>query len=167
MFEAWFNFFVIVFVQLVLFLAHALYEKKFAQIIPILSQAIFGGIVLGLSFDLLFGKFFGMYSYTVGFDFLPLLIIAVFGYGLFVAHVLLMKEVTLVNFWFRIMLVAAGFEIANVYFPTWVWEFPWTFSEYLFVQSAGNFGAAVLVAIFWHFSLSQRFTIIDKLLKSR
>lgn len=129
----------------------------------ILIKGIFGGLILGLVFDLTFGKLYGMYSYTVGYDFLSLAIIASLGYGLFVAHVLLMQKATLVNFWVRVMIVATVFEITNFYFPTWTWEFEWTFPEYLFVQSACNFGAAILVASFWHFYFKHKFVFISKL----
>jgi hypothetical protein len=111
MFDIWFNFAVIVFVQLLLFIAHATYEKKLPHIPTILIQSVFGGLILGLVFDLIFGKLYGMYFYTVGFDLQSLTVIAALGYGLFVAHVLLMQRATLVNFWIRVMIIAAIFEV--------------------------------------------------------
>lgn len=53
--------------QFLLFLIHAFYERKINQIPSILVQSIFGGLLLGLTFDLVFGKLFGGYSYAVGF----------------------------------------------------------------------------------------------------
>ena len=164
--EAWFNFAIVVFVQLLLFLAHAYYEKKLSDVPRILGQGVLSGIVLGLLFDLIFGKFFGLFSYALGFGALFLPLNAALFYGLFAANTLLMQQVRLPHFFIWTMVVGAVTEITNLFLPLWTWKFSSLPPiEYLIVLSAGYFGVAILVAAVWHIFLGRRFFIIDALLK--
>ncbi len=165
MLEAWMNFAIVVFVQLLLFIIHAYYEKKLSEVPRILGYGVLSGIALGLLFDLVLGKFFGLWSYTLGFGAFFLTLNAALLYGLFAANTLLMKQVRLLHFFIWTMVVALVFEITNLLFHSWTWEFALSPTKLLFVLSAGNFGGAVLVAVVWHM-FGHRFLFIDNLLKN-
>lgn len=159
--EAWINFGVIVFVQLILFIIHAYYEKRLSEAAAILGRGVLSGIILGLLFDLIFGKFFGLWSYSLGFDAFFLILNASLLYGLFAANTLLMQKAGLVHFYVWTMIVAVVFEITNLFFPAWAWAFELPEIVSLIVISAGNLGAAILVAVVWHRYLGYRFSFIE------
>lgn len=163
--EAWLNFLIVIFIQFLLFVIHAYYEKKLSDVPRILGKSVLSGIVLGLLLDLIFGKFFGLYSYTLGFGAFFLILNAAFLYGLFVANTLLMQRARLVHFYIWIMVVAAVFEITNLLFHMWTWEFVLPSIEFLIFISVVNFGSAILVATIWHIFLGHRFLFIYNLLK--
>ena len=165
--EAWLNFAAVFFVQLLLFIAHAHYEKKLADIPRILGQSALSGLVLGVTFDLFFGKFLGICSYTLGFGPFFLIINGVLLYGLFAANTLLMQQARLLHFFSWTMVVAAVFEITNLFFPMWTYAFTVPSVEFFLVVSVGNFVAAILVATVWHAFLRHRFFFIDNLFKNK
>jgi len=164
--EPWLNFTIFVSVQFLLFIIHAYFEKKLSDAPRILGWGILIGIAVGLSFDLVLGKFFGLWSYTLGFGPMSLALSASLVYGLFAAHTLLMQRARLPHFFLWTMLVGVVFyEITNYFFPVWTYEFalpPLGFLTFLLV---GNFAAALLVAVIWHVFLGHRFFFIDAMLK--
>ncbi|MFA6273728.1 MAG: hypothetical protein WC662_01050 [Candidatus Paceibacterota bacterium] len=163
--EAWLNFIIVIFVQFLLFVIHAYYEKKLSDVPRILRKSVLSGIVLGLLLDLIFGKFFGLFSYTLGFGAFFLILNAALLYGLFVANTLLMQRVRLAHFFIWTMVVAAVFEITNLFFHMWTWEFVLPPVEFLIFISAVNFGPAILIATVWHVFLGHRFSFINNLFK--
>lgn len=164
--EAWLNFSIVIFIQFLLFVIHAYYEKKLFDIPRILGKGVLSGIVLGLLFDLIFGKFFSLFSYTLGFGALFITFNAALFYGLFVANILLMQQVRLQHFYIWTMVVGAVTEITNLFVSLWSWKFASLPTiEYLIVLSAGYFGVAILVATIWHVFLGRRFLFIDNLFK--
>jgi hypothetical protein len=163
--EAWLNFAIVFFVQLLLFITHAYYEKKLSGVLRILGLGALSGIVLGPLLDLIFGKFLGLCSYTLGFGALFLILNGVLLYGLFAANTLLMQRARLVHFFIWTMVVAGVFEITNLFFHLWTYAFAVPSIEFFIVVSAGNFGAAIFVAVVWHVFFGRRFFFIDNLLK--
>lgn len=163
--EAWLDFIIVIFVQLILFVIHACYEKRLSDVPRILGWGIFSGIVPGLLFDLIFGKFFGLFSYTLGFGLFFLTLNAALLYGLFAANMLLMQRARLAHFFIWTMIVGAVFEITNLFVPLWTWEFAVPSVEFLIVFLAVNFGGAILIAVAWHVLLGHRFFFIDNLFK--
>lgn len=159
--EAWLNFAIAFLVQLVFFIIHAAYEKKSSDIARILGQGVLSGIILGLLFDLVLGKFLTLWSYVIRFDTLFLIFNAILVYGLFAANTLLMQKVRLLHFFIWTMLMGAVLDISNIFFHVWTWGFPLFSIEFLAVFLIGNFGTAVLVAVVWHVFLGRRFFFID------
>jgi hypothetical protein len=96
--EAWFDFSIVILVQLLLFVAHAQYEKRIAEAPRILAMGVLIGIVFGILFDLLVGKVFGLYSYTLGFGLGFLTINGALSYGFMQANALLMQRARLFHF---------------------------------------------------------------------
>jgi len=168
--EAWLNFTVVIFIQFLLFVIHAYYEKKLSDVPRILGKGVLGGIVLGLFFDLIFGKFLGLWSYTLGFDALFLIPSAALMYGLFAANILLMQQARLLHFFVWIIVVGAVLDITNYIFPVWTYHFfpveaVASSIEFLIVLSFAYLGTAILVAVISHVFLERRFLFIDNLLK--
>lgn len=163
--EAWLHFGVVIFVQFLLFIICAFHEKRLSDALRILGWGVLIGIAMGLSFDLVLGKFFGFSSYALGFGAPFLIVNGALSYGLFVGTILLLQRVRLVPFYIWTIGIVVVYEITNHFFRVWTWKFALPPIEYLIVLSAGYFGGAILVAIISHVFLGRRFFFIDNLLK--
>ena len=164
--EAWLNFIIVFFVQLLLFITHAWYEKKLSEIPHILGRGFLIGIVLGLLFELGLGKFLGFWSNTLGFGIFFLTLNTALLYGLFAANTLLMQQTRLIHFYIWTMIVAGVSEITNIFFHMFTWEFSYLPPiEYLIILSAGYFGGAIFVAIISHVFFGRHFFFLDNLFK--
>lgn len=163
--EAWLNFAIVICIQFLLFIIHALYEKRLSDALRILGLGVVGGVVLGLFFDLILGKSFNFFSYTLGFDPFFVVLNALLFYGLFVANVLLMQKVRLVHFLVWILIVGAVTEATNLYFHLWTWKYAsLPLVEYLAFLLLGYFGIALFVSVVVHL-LGHRFRFLHRLLK--
>ncbi len=158
--EAWMSFAVVVFVQFLLFLCYAYFTKRLKDVPRMLIWGAGIGIVVGLSFDLVIGKWLGINSYALGFGLPFLLINGVLSYGLFAANTLLMNRARLVHFYLYTLVIVAVYEITNVYFPVWAWEFSLPPLGFLVVLSAGYLCGALLVALIAHKLLRHRFSFL-------
>lgn len=165
MLEPWLNFIIVTVVQLILFLTSAYHEKRFSDVSRILGYGILTGIVFGISFDFIFGKFFGFHSYVLEFDVFFLLVNVALSYGLFVANVLLLQKVKLAHFYIWTVVIVAVYEITNYIFPVWVWKLGLSPVAFLIALSVGYFGGAIFIATVWHVFFRYRFHFIDKILK--
>lgn len=143
--EAWLNFAAIICIQLVLFLAVAVYQKRLSDVPSILVHGLLIGIPLGLGFDLIVGKYLGLSSYVLGFGPLFLLFNALLSYGLFAATVLLLKHMRLLHLSAFTVLIMAVYEIANLFFPVWRWEFTLPIIPFLIVLVVGYVGGSIFV----------------------
>ncbi|MFA5838611.1 MAG: hypothetical protein WC849_01575 [Candidatus Paceibacterota bacterium] len=162
---AWLNFIIVVFLQLIFFIAHAYYEKKLAEIPRILVRSIPVGIVVGVLFDLMVGRFLGFHFYALGFGAFSLFLNGVFLYSFFVANILLMQRARLMHFCVGAIAIAMFYEIPHYFFRVWTWELPLPpYIEFLTVLLVGYVGGAILMAVCWHI-LGRRFLFIDDLLK--
>lgn len=163
--EAWLNFIIIVFLQLIFFVAHAHYEKKPAEIPRILVWSIPVGIVVGILFDLIVGKFLGFHFYALGFGATSIILNGVFLYSFFAANILLMQRVRLMHFCIGAIAIAMFYEIPHYFFHVWTWEIPLSpCIEFLTVLLVGYVGGAILMAACWHI-IGHRFLFIDNLFK--
>lgn len=165
MFGPWFDFTVVILVQLVVFIIHAWYEKRLKEVPKILGLGMVIGIVFGIMFDLIIGKYVGLYSYVLGFNATFLIPNGILSYGFMQANVLLMQRVQLVHFYIWTVIVAVVYEITNYYFQVWTWEFSSTKVELLIVHSVLYVGLALLMAGIWHFLFNYKFNFIDKAFK--
>ena len=163
--EVWLNFVIAFLVQLSFFIVHAFYEKKLPDISRVLGRGVLGGIVLGLLFDLIVGRFFGLWSYTPGFTIFFLILNAALVYGLFVANTLLMQQARIVHFFIWTIAMGAVLDITNLFFHVWTWKFPFVSVGFLIIFVIGNLGTAVLIATTGHILFGYRFRFITDLLK--
>lgn len=165
MLEAGLSFAVVIFVQLILFITHAYYEKRLSDIPRILGLGVLVGTVVGLLSDLVWGKFFGLWSYTLGFGAFFLALNAALLYGIFAANTLLMQRAGLAHFFIWTMIIMAGYEITNHFFYVWKYEFTIPFIGFVMFLVVGYFLTAVFVAIVLHMFLGQRFFFINDFFK--
>ncbi|MEX0917175.1 MAG: hypothetical protein WDZ90_01485 [Candidatus Paceibacterota bacterium] len=167
MLEPWLNFVVVIFIQLLLLIVYACYKKKLSDVPRILGLGIVIGMGVGLLSDLVLGKFFGLWSYALGFSSLPLMLTAVFVYGLFSASILLMQHARLLHFFVLTMIMMVVYETTNYFFRVWSYELTLPFLGLLAFLIVGYFTTAVFVAVTGHVFFKHRFFYIDTLLKSR
>jgi hypothetical protein len=160
----WFNFIVVVLAQLVIFLVHAYIEKRLFDVPRILMRSMAIGIPFGIVFDVLVGDYIGLYSYELGMGLLFLLVNGALSFGFMQANALLMDKGTIVHFYIWSVNVGVLYEVANVFFPVWEWEFASRSQETLVVVGIGYFGLAVLMAFVWHFIFRHHFAFISRLL---
>ena len=162
--EAWLYFAVVFFMQLLLFLIHAYYEKKLADVPRILWQGAITGIVFGPLFDLI-GKYLDLFSYALGFGPFFLTLNAILLYGLFFAHVLLMRQARLLHFCIWTTVVVAVFEITNLFIPLWTYTFAVPSFEYFIIAFGAPLGLAMVIAAAWQILFGYQFVFIDNVIK--
>lgn len=121
--EAWLHFSVVIFVQLIFFVAYASFEGRLKEIPKILLHGISIGIVIGLLYDLVLGKYFGLVSYALGFGIPFMVTNAALSYGLFVASCLLLQRSNTIHFITWLSLLIVVYETANHFFTVWAYEF--------------------------------------------
>lgn len=142
--EAWINFGVLLLVQLLIFVALAIYEKKLSSAWRVLTTGILIGIPFGLSFDLVLGHILGFSTYALGFDWSFLLPNAALSYGVFAATILLLRLQPL-YFCVATLLITALYEFANLFLHVWEWHFPVPVAVFPLVLGIGYVAGAVLV----------------------
>ncbi len=161
MLDPWIHFGIVVLVQFLFFIAHAYSTKKLADVPRMFIWGALIGITVGIPFDLVVGKFFGLHSFTLGFGVVFLTINATFSYGLFVANTLLMQNVRLSYFFLWSSALMAIYEITNHFFHVWTWEFALPHFEFVAILLVGYFSGAILAAVIAHIFLGHRFFFIS------
>ncbi len=167
MIEAWISFGVVILVQFVLLILHAWYENRLAELPKILVWSICIGIIFGILFDLVMGKYVGLYSYELGFGMLFLTINGALSYGLMQANTLLMQRARLLHFYVWTLIIGMVYEVTNSFFTVWTWEFSTPLIELLIVHAVGYIGLATLMATIWHIFLKHRFIFIESIVSQR
>ncbi|MEK7638555.1 MAG: hypothetical protein AAB388_00160 [Patescibacteria group bacterium] len=143
---AWLNFSIVVLIQLVFFVLFANYQKRLPEVPKILVYGIIVGAVIGLTYDLVLGKYFGLVSYLLGFGANFLLVNAALSYGLFVASILLMQKVSTIHFTIWLSILVAVYETANYFFPVWAYEFILSPLPMFILWLVGYSSAAILAS---------------------
>ncbi len=165
--EYWLSFTVVIVVQFILFIAHAWYEKRLREVTHILAVSIAIGIPFGILFDLVVGKFLGIYHYELGFGLLFLTVNGGLSYGLMQANTLLMERVHFFHFYLWTILVGFIYEITNALHTVWTWDFSTTMIELFVVHAFGYIGLATLMALIWHCVLGHKFFFIENFLRRK
>ena len=163
--EYWINFVVVISVQCLLFVVHAHYEKKIQHVPRILLYSATIGMCFGVAFDLLIGKYIGIFSYMLGFSYSFLIVNGALSYGLMLANTLLMKDAHPFHFYLWSVCVGSVYEITNFFFPVWSWEFGTPEFEYFVVIALAYCGLAYLMALTAHFCMGTNFRIIGRTLQ--
>jgi hypothetical protein len=162
--EAYLNFAVNFFAQLLVFLIHAYYEKKLAKVPNILWLGLFTGIVFGPIFDLL-GKYLGLGWYALGFGTLSLTLNAVLMYSLFADNALLMQKARFLHFYFWTMVYVVVCEVTNLFFPMWTYTLAVPSTAYWVVAFGSPLGLAMVFALTWHVLFRRRFVVVTDMFK--
>lgn len=163
--EAWLNFSIVVFAQLLFFVVCAYYEEKFSEIPRMLGQGILVGLALGLVYDYAI-NFFGLNSYTLGFGMPFLVINAALSYGIFVANILTLQNVRLPKFILWNIALVAVYEATNHFFDVWDWKFELPPIEFFIVLLVGYTVGALIVVAISHVFLGRRFLFVNNLFKN-
>jgi len=162
--ELWLHFAVLIFVQLLVFLIHAYYEKKLSDVPRVLWQGAISGIVFGPLCDLIGGKYLGLGTYLLGFGPLFMILLGILGWGLFAANILLMQHARFLHFFFWNIIIIVISEIINLFFPYWTYPFPMLSIEFLIVLFS-PLVLATAVALAWQVLFGYRFVFIDNVIK--
>ena len=122
------SFSVVICTQLLFFLFLAHKKRAFKKITPhLVLKGVTAGVLFGMSFDLLVGKFLGICSYALGFGPLFLIINGALSYGLWLLTLWLLRESNLLSFCAWNIALGLVYEIANYFFPVWSWTFGGSF----------------------------------------
>ncbi len=156
---AWISFGVVIFIQFVFFVLCAFYYKKIRATPRILLLGIVLGTAIGLLYDNLLGKYFGLFSYTLGFETIFLLLNASLSYGLFVATTLLVQKVSTVHFVAWLSALIAVYEIANYFFPVWSYNFTLPLIPFFILCLVGYSSGALLASLASKFIFKQPFAL--------
>ncbi len=165
--EAWLNFTIVVLVQLLFFITHAHYEKRLTDVPNILKWSVAVGIVFGIVFDLVIGKFFSVYSYVLGFNAFFLTINGALSFGFLVANTLLMQRARLLHFYLWTVAVGAVYETANYFFNVWIWAFDVSHIYFWVVILFGYLGLATIMALVWHVFFGHKFSFLSNLIHGK
>lgn len=141
--EAWLDFVMMILIQFLIFVVFVLYRKRFSEIPRLLVQGFLIGIPFGLGFDLILGKYLGLSSYVLGFNAPFLILNAIVSYGLFAANILLLKQMRLHYLLLWTLFITAVYEVANLFFRVWTWEFSLPIIPFLIVLAVGYSGGAI------------------------
>lgn len=139
------NFTLVIAIQFVFFAVHAIAVGEGREIFTYLKRGVLLGLPFGITWDLVFGHYFGLWDYALGFTWWFLVINGLFSYGFMVANIFLLKHHSLIHMFGWSIALAVVYEIANYFLPVWEWTFyPNPIVEYAVV----TFGAyAGLTAI--------------------
>ncbi len=120
----WANFLAVVCVQLLFFLFLAYRKRAFKKVTPgLLVRSVALGVVFGIAFDLLVGKYLGVFDYALHFDPLFLAINGGLSYGLWILTVQLLQAERFLSFFAWTIAIGAAYEIADYFYPVWAWSF--------------------------------------------
>ena len=120
-----YNFWWVIFLQLVIFVA-AVFARKVSRrrVARYLLFGLIFGLPFGIAFDLVIGKYLHVFTYTLGFTWPFLVLNGLFSYGLFTATVLVFRNVSWWRFMAATIFVAVAYEITNALHPVWHWTLP-------------------------------------------
>jgi len=162
--ESWLNFAVVVLVALFLYILIAIYSrKKISDACHILLLGIITGAMIGTLSDLLWGKYLGLWTYSLGYTLLPLILNATLVWGLFSGSVLLMQKMSLLPFSLLVVLLMGVYEIANVFLGVWTYTLNLSLPGLLLFLLIGNLAMALCIATIWHFFLGRKFEAVAEL----
>lgn len=131
------HFFVVSTVQLFFFLFQLKVVKSKIKVISALKKGVIIGLPFGITFDLIVGKYFSVFTYEIGFPLWFLVLNGLLSYGFMFANVFLFQETqkeVLHHAYGWVVSMAIVYEIANHFFPVWEWTFlPTIYLEYAVV----------------------------------
>jgi hypothetical protein len=155
----WSNFFVVICAQLLFFLFLAHRKQAFKVITPsLVIKSVVAGVVFGIAFDLVVGKYLGIFSYFLHFDPVFLVINGALSYGLWILTMQLLKSERLLSFLSWTIVIGFAYEVVNHFYPVWSWTFGGSFLyQESIVILAGYCGLAILTAFVLAFTTRPKF----------
>lgn len=161
--EPWLDFFIIIGLQLLLLLFIAFQKRAFREITPyLLAHIALQGIVFGVMFDLLIGKYAGVFDYALGFGPLFLIINGALSYGLWIATIFLLRPERFFRFYLSTISIGGLYEFANYFFPVWTWKFSSNFlSQEALVIFVAYCGLSLPTALLLSLTMKARFRALS------
>ncbi len=157
------NFTVVILVQLVVFILHACIVGEKQNILLYLKRGCILGLPFGIIFDLIIGKYIGIFDYQMGFETPFLILNGIGSYGLMMANVLLIRKHPALYVYLWTISLGVVYEVANYLFPVWEWTFATAPYEYFIVTLAGYAGLSLLMTCTLRIVYGIKFRYIDLL----
>jgi hypothetical protein len=124
----WINFFVVICVQLLFFLILLYQKRTFKTITPgLILKSVAAGVVFGMAFDLLVGRYLGIFSYALHFQPLFLVINGTLSYGLWFLTLWLLQSERFLSFCGWNIALGLVYEVTNHFYPVWSLTFGGSF----------------------------------------
>lgn len=124
----WTNFLVVISAQLVLLLLLAYSKQGLKKItFTFVLQSLFLGIVAGIIFDLVVGKYIGIFDYALDFTPMFLVLNGALSYGIWILTIRMLQSERLLQFFVWTVLIGLIYEVVNYFFRVWYWTFEGSF----------------------------------------
>lgn len=124
----WTNFLVVISAQLVLLLLLAYSKQGLKKItFTFVLQSLFLGIVAGIIFDLVVGKYIGIFDYALDFTPMFLVLNGALSYGIWILTIRILQSERLLQFFVWTVLIGLIYEVVNYFFRVWYWTFEGSF----------------------------------------
>ena len=124
----WTNFLVVISAQLVLLLLLAYSKQGLKKItFTFVLQSLFLGIVAGIIFDLVVGKYIGIFDYALDFTPMFLVLNGALSYGIWILTIHILQSERLLQFFVWTVLIGLIYEVVNYFFRVWYWTFEGSF----------------------------------------
>ncbi|MEY3784033.1 MAG: hypothetical protein RLZZ230_355 [Candidatus Parcubacteria bacterium] len=127
------NFAILICLQLFFFVIHAVSVGEKKQIFTYLGKGMLLGLPFGIIFDLVVGKYFGLFDYELGYQMWFLVLNGIFSYGFMTANVILLRQHSLLHMYFWSSGLGLIYEIINHFFPVWQFTFGSALTEWISV----------------------------------
>jgi hypothetical protein len=117
------NFAIVIAAQFIFLLIHAIAVGETEKLPKYILRGMLIGLPFGILFDLIAGKWLGVFDYELGFTWWFLIINGAFSYGLACANVLLLYHHNVAHVYLWAVALGAFYEIVNFMFAVWNWTF--------------------------------------------
>lgn len=124
------NFIILVSLQLLFFIVHAWRVGEKDKISQYLVKGMTIGLPFGVIFDLIVGKYFGLFDYELGYVMWFLVINGIFSYGFMIANVFLLRKHSTIDMYLWSAGLGLTYEVINFFFPVWEFTFATPWIEY-------------------------------------
>ncbi len=145
--EHWISFLFLISIQIVLLIALSLLISKKKLSCRNLVISLIVGVPFGVLFDLFFGEYLMIYSYSLGYDLSFLVVNGFLSFGLMIATILLFDGKKFISFYGYTIFIGLIYEVTNYFFPVWHWTFlDNNLLEYVVVIGFAHTGLSLMMA---------------------
>lgn len=154
------SFGIVIVSQLIFFVIHAISVGHKKEIFKYLKTGCFVGLPFGIIFDLIVGKYLGIFHYELGFVWWFLIINGILSYGFMIANILLLKGHSVIHMYLWSVGLGLMYEVTNWFFPVWEWSFISSVSKYVIVVFVAYSGLTWLMMLFLRIMKGIKFRLI-------
>jgi hypothetical protein len=117
------NFVIVIVAQFIFLLIHSIAVGETEKLPKYILRGVLIGLPFGVLFDLVVGRWLGVFDYELGFVWWFLIINGAFSYGLACANVLLLYHHNAAHVYLWSVALGAFYEAVNAMFAVWHWTF--------------------------------------------